>query len=139
MTGLLDERREVRSDWHVQQARSLLAFDAGRQLDTVLVYAAVELRVAIERRLLEILVLLRGGQLTDADLKRCRSRKGIEALMKETDQSYAKTLEFTRIVSLVDPGIPRTSAVNLTALRRGWEQLSEYCHLQFKPEDSFDS
>lgn len=36
--------RRVTSAWHLQQAKRLLDFDAGRHLDTVLVYAAVELR-----------------------------------------------------------------------------------------------
>ncbi len=58
--AILANSRRVTSAWHLQQAKRLLDFDAGRHLDTVLVYAAVELRAAIERYLACNLLLAPG-------------------------------------------------------------------------------
>jgi len=89
---ILEDPRQVSGDWHIFQAHRLLAFDAGRELDTVLVYAAVELRLAIERRMLEILLLLKDHQVSDKDIARCRSVRGMAALMEETDRFYMPTM-----------------------------------------------
>jgi len=136
---LLEEPREVASDWHIRQAKRLLDFDAGRQLDTVLVYAALELRAAIERTFLEILYLLKEQPLADEEIKRARSRSGLLALLRETDASYRKTIEFTQLVAAVTPGLPAVSAIDTGYLNRKWQELSEYCHLQVKPADTFRS
>ena len=52
---LLERQRGVTCDWHLSQARALVNFDRGRQLDSTLVYAALELRAAIEREFMELL------------------------------------------------------------------------------------
>lgn len=39
----LEAPREVTFDWHIVQATKWVEFDAGRELDSVLLYAAVEL------------------------------------------------------------------------------------------------
>jgi hypothetical protein len=72
----LEAPREVTFDWHVVQATKWLEFDAGRELDSVLIYAAAELRAAIERYIFELLYLLKEGKLSADEEKRCRSITG---------------------------------------------------------------
>jgi hypothetical protein len=136
---LLERPREVVSHWHVKQVVRLLAFDSGRCLDTVLVYAAVELRAAIERTLLELLFLVKELQLTDDEMRRARSRQGVDAMLQEADTAYRKTVEFTRLAAEVTPGVPPITAVDTAYLRRRWQDLSEYCHAQTEPAKTFES
>ena len=135
---LLEEPRQVTSDWHLRQAKRLLEFDADRELDTVLVYAALELRAAIERTLFELLYLVRECEISDAEIRRARSLDGLQALLREADSSYRKTIEFSRLITETTGG-PAISPIDTGYLRRVWSELSEYCHLQFEPARSFAS
>lgn len=135
----LEAPREVTFDWHIVQAEKLLEFDGGRELDSILVYAAVELRAAIERYIFELLYLLKEGKLSGDEEKRCRSITGIFALMKEADPVYRKTIEFTKLVVSIAPGLPEITVVDTAYLNRKWQDLSEYCHMQFRPEETFGS
>jgi hypothetical protein len=136
---LLDAPRQVTSEFHLLQAQRLLEFDAGRELDTVLVYAALELRAAIERTLFELLYLVRELEISDEVIAKARSMDGLQALLREADSTYRKTMEFTRLVAQVTPGIPAVNLIDTGYLRRKWQELSEYCHLQFRPDRSFES
>ncbi len=135
----LEAPREVTFDWHIVQAKKLLEFDGGRGLDSVLVYAAVELRAAIERYIFELLYLLKEGKLSGDEEKRCRSITGIFALMKEADPVYRKTIEFTKLVVSLTPGLPEITVVDAAYLNRMWQDLSEYCLMQFRPVETFGS
>jgi hypothetical protein len=135
----LEAAREVTFDWHIVQATRWLEFDAGRELDSVLVHAAVELRAAIERYIFELLYLLKEGKLSADEEKRWRSITGIFALMKESDPFYRRTIEFTRLVVSITPGLPEITVVDTAYLNRKWQDLSEYCHMQFHPEETFQS
>lgn len=137
--SFLEAPREVTFDWHIVQAKKWLEFDGGRELDSVLVYAAVELRAAIERYVFELLYLLKEGKLSGDEEKRCRSIAGIFALMKETDLFYRKTIEFTRLAVSFTPGLPEITIVDTAYLNRKWQDLSEYCHMQFRPAETFGS
>src|SRR5215471_16394665 len=135
----LEVPREVMFDWHILQVKKWLEFDGGRELDSVLVYAAVELRAAIERYVFELLYLLKECKLSEDEEKRCRSITGIFALMRETDPFYRKTIEFTKLVASLTPGLPEITIVDTAYLNRRWQDLSEYYHMQFHPEETFGS
>jgi len=135
----LEAPREVTFDWHIAQATKWVEFDAGRELDSVLLYAAVELRAAIERYIFELLYLLKEGKLSGDEETRCRSITGIFASMKETDPFYRKTIEFTKLVISITPDLPEITVVDTAYLNRKWQDLSEYCHMQFRPEETFRS
>lgn len=135
----LEQNREVTFDWHITQALKWLKFDNGRKLDSTLIYACVDLRIAIERYILEFLILLKSGKFTEAEISRCRSINGIFSLMRETDLFYRKTAEFTLLIASITPEIPEITIVDTSYLRRKWEELSEYCHKQLEPSDSYGS
>ena len=52
----LEENRQVTFDWHIARVIKWLQYDNNRFLDNVLIYAAVDLRIAIERYILELLI-----------------------------------------------------------------------------------
>lgn len=137
--SFLESPRNVTFEWHIVQVKDWLDFDNSRELDSVLVYAAVEMRAAIERYILELLLLLKDRKLSDDEVKRCRSITGLFALMKETDPFYRKTIEFTKLMASTIPGGPEITVVDTAYLNRKWQELSEYCHMQLQPAETFMS
>lgn len=138
-TKFLEKRREISFDWHITQVLKWLEFDNGRQLDSVLVYASVELRCAIERFWFELLLVLKGQNLTPEEERRCQSKDGILELIRETEPYYIKRATFTNLVASVRSGMPKVVIVDIRYLVRMWHKLSEYCHKQLLEEESFGS
>lgn len=135
----LEIPRQVTFDWHITQVLNWLKFDNGRKLDSVLVYASLDLRTAIERYIFEFLALLKGGYLSTDEKQRCRSINGIFDLMRETDPFYRKTANFTKIIASITPELPEITIVDTSYLKRKWEELSNYCHKQLEPQESYRS
>lgn len=137
---LLERPRQVSFEWHLLQVKKWLDYDSGRELDSVLVYASTELRIAIERYIFELLYLLKGEQFSVDDEHKCRSIKGLFALMRGIDLNYRRRIEFTKLVaSMSSYSGPPIQVVDTKYLRQKWEQLSEYCHKQLRPEETFAS
>lgn len=137
--AILVKPRGVTSGWHLQQAKRLLDFDAGYHLDTILVYAAIELRCAIERYLCELLLLLRSGRVTKEDERQCRKIGGVFELIKAEDPLYRKTIEFTNIIASTLPALSKVKMVDTSRMHHFWSALSEFCHKQLDPEQTFES
>ena len=138
--SLLEERRQVTFDWHIAQVIKWLKFDNGRMLDSVLVYASVEARCAIERYLFELLILLEHpANLTQEQERKCRSKEGMLKVMKDIEPQYMKRAIFTNLISSVASVWPKVVIIDFKFLNRMWHSLSEYCHKQLRPEESFDS
>ena len=137
-TSFLEGKREVSAEWHLKQVVKWLNFDDGRKLDQVLVYASVELRCAIERSIFETLLVVK-GKLTPDEEKRCQSKDGIFALMREVDPVYRKTFEFTEIYVSITQTPFKVKILDTAYLTRMWQRLSKYCHQQLKPQESFNS
>ncbi len=133
---LIEEYREVTFDWHKARVVKWLKLDNGRFLDNILVYANIDLRIAIERYILEFLIILKDLQLSNKEKERCRSINGIFALMKDADPEYRLTAEFTKIIASITPEIPEITIIDTGYLKRKWEELSEYCHKQIEPDES---
>jgi hypothetical protein len=137
--ALLEAPREVTAAWHIRQAKRLLETDAGRELDSVLVYVALELRTAVERCLFELIALAQERDLTDQDVRRARSMQGLGALLKEADSAARQTIQFTAIVASLTPGIPAVGEIDPGYLVRVWSELSEYCHFHAQPDKTWQS
>src|SRR3972149_7142271 len=137
--SLIEERRQVTYDWHLAQVIKWLKYDNGRELDSVLVYSSVDLRIAIERYFFELLLLLKHNNLTAEEQSRCSSKEGILDLVKETEPVYVKRAKFTNLIAAVTPDFPRVAIVDFRYLINRWHTLSGYCHKQLKPKESFDS
>jgi len=139
-TSFLEEKREVTFDWHIYRVPRWLEYDGARKLDSILVYASVELRCAIERYFFELLYLLKKpNKLTSTEEKRCQSKNGVLDLMKEIEPYYRKRATFTNLIASVTPETPKVVIVDIKYLIRVWSELSIYCHKQLRPEKSWDS
>lgn len=139
INSLIEEKREVSYDWHLAQAIKWLKYDNGRELDSILVYASVDLRIAIERYFFELLLLLKSNNLTSQEQDRCTSKDGILDFVRETEPYYVKRAKFTNLIAAITPGFPRVVIVDFKYLTNKWHTLSEYCHKQLAPKESFDS
>jgi hypothetical protein len=139
--SLLEEKRQITFDWHITRVLKWLKYDNRRKLDSVLVYASLELRCAIERYLFDLLVLL-DPNLNSDDVERCRSKDGLLTVIKEREPNYIKRATFTNLIASITPGMPKVVIVDIKYLIRMWSTLSDfsdYCHKQLRPEESFDS
>lgn len=137
-TEFLEKARQISFDWHITQVLKWLKFDNGRHLDSVLVYASVELRCAIERFWFELLLIL-DQNLTPEEEARCRSKDGILQLIKEKEPYYIKRARFTNLIASVTSGIPQVVIVDFKYLIRKWNELSDYCHKHLRPAEAFRS
>lgn len=122
----LEEERQVSSAWHYIQAKKWLDFDRGRESDSVLVYTCLELRAAIERFWLELILTLNDGQLSEKDTARCRTKKGLETVLKEIEPELRKWIQFSNILCAYD-GVPQYPMVDVKDLISIRSELSQYC------------
>jgi hypothetical protein len=135
--NFLLEKRSVRTDFHLVQTKKWLDFDAGRKLDNVLVYAALELRCAIERLAFELLFLAKDLKLTPEEEERCKSIKEVLELLSEVEPNYRKLAEFTNITSPV--GIPNVAIIDIKFIKRRWHEISNLLHYHKRPLETWDS
>ena len=122
----LERRREGTFDDHADQIVGWLEFDQSRRLESVLVYASLEMRCAIERYLFEFLVICNEGRLPEEDVARCQTPDGLFALVEETLPLYRKTAEFTQLIVSLSPGAPPVPILELDVLREGWRDLEPF-------------
>jgi hypothetical protein len=134
----LEEPRQVTSAWHYLQAKKWLEFDEGRELDSVLVYACLELRAAIERFWLEIILTLNDGKLGEKDSARCRTKKGLESVLKGIEPKLRKWILFSNKLCSYDR-VPQYPMVEIKDLIRTRSKLSQYCHFQMNPYETWES
>ncbi len=82
---------------------------------------------------------MKGGALTPEEEKKCRSARGIFALMKEADPNFRKTFLFTKayLSAMSFPGT--VTIMNTGFLMDKWHELSNYCHKVLRPIESFES
>jgi hypothetical protein len=135
-------QRQVTCAWHLHQVKSWLRFDRDRHLGNILAYAAYELRCAIERCLFELLVFMKDLKLSKEEEKKCNSWAGLTSLMNEASRSYKeyqKRVVFTNIaVRVMRMPVPPVNPVNIAFLRDSWQKVSIYCHMQLRPEETFN-
>jgi len=131
--------RKVGADFHLIQVKRWLDFDAGRNLDNVLVYASFELRCAIERLAFEILYLAKDGLLTPEEEERCRSIKGTLELLDDVESNYRKRAHFTNLVFSLYSGAPKIAIIDIEFIKRRWHELSDYLHLHARSLGAWDS
>lgn len=102
---------------------------------TLLVYACLEARNAIEQLWFEILMLLKGGEMTREFFEKSQSRtEGFAAAIKEIEPRYRELTQFVKLICECDPNAPfRVIVWDLRILNRLQNKLSKYCHAQGHP------
>jgi len=133
MNEILTAKRKVTSGWHHQQATALKKIAVEKTSATALVYAALELRIGLERYIFEMSIAAIGGQLTSENLRTARKKKGVFNLLQESMENYRRNIEFMNMV-IDQMKIPYTVPIpDLRTIRQLIDELSDYCHPQFDP------
>jgi hypothetical protein len=141
---IVHEPRAVSAGYHFMMARAWRIIGEEKHLHTPLAYAAFEFRCSIERTLIELLVLIKEQKPSKADF---RSMNSITNTVKSINNSvggatqFRRAATFNRVFSQLG-GVPRAfwlSTPDPDRLLRYWSKLSEYCHRQLKPNETWDS
>lgn len=138
------EPRAVSAAYHFMMARGWRIIGEQDHLHSPLAYSAFEFRCSIERTMIELFVLVRNKRPSDGDLKAMNSITTVTKAIYRAVGGKLKlqrAMVFNRIFSQVE-GVPQEywiSIVDIERLLRFWGQLSEYCHRQLKPSETWES
>ncbi|MBT8401865.1 MAG: hypothetical protein KJO98_15425 [Rhodothermia bacterium] len=134
--------RQVGADFHVVAARAWRDFGVAGSVQSPLVYAALEYRAAIERVALELsAIIIHDDETKDvasAPEKFSSLLTWLHSLGGGTKKLLYRVLKFNRILSQ-HIGAPKPLSVPDTGtLHNYWMRLSDLCHCQREPADSWD-
>ena len=76
-------QRTPDAGWNVVQAATLLSESKKRRCGSLIIYAALELRLAIEQLIFTVIVVGRGGNIDDSILAECRKKDGLFRVLEE--------------------------------------------------------
>jgi len=127
-TSLFTER-DHDSGWNVVQAATLLTTALETRSSSFVIYAAFELRMAIEQLVFTIISIAKEGM--DAEtLEECRKKDGIFRILNEVSPKYSLRCRFQAAVASVCPGVPALGEWDVKSLLRHYSGLSKFCHSQ---------
>ena len=121
--------RVEHAGWSVIQAGTLLEEAKARHSSSLLIYAALELRLAVEQIMFTIIVVEK-GRADPATLRACRRKGGLFRVLADVTPQYALKCKFTDVLVAYYPEIPQGAAWDVKLLRRHHAALSELCHAQ---------
>ena len=141
----INNKREVTLEYHLLAAREWRRYGEQDQLHTPLIYSAFEYRCAIERFVFEIFVLMNRDDLLEGslDINRVERFSSLVTIIHERAENRGRLYRMFRFNYLyvrhmmrlnVDISIP-----NLGTLKQFWQRLSDYCHKQMLPNETWDS
>jgi len=141
---IIHHERDLSSGYHLMVARGWRIIGEQDKLHSPLAYSAFEFRCAIERILIELFVLMREKKPTKADMRLMNSvgsvRKAIyRACGGKTE--FERTQTFNRLFSQ-GSGVPPhiwMATVDIDYLEKLWSKLSDYCHRQLRPHETWKS
>ena len=138
---IIHEKRAVTSGYHLMVARGWRILGQADNLHSPLAYSAFEFRCSIERALIELFVLIRDKKVSKSDLKAMSSFGKLQKTIVKTfggQTRFQRTMTFNKLYAVAG-GIPLFSVLDITILERFWLKLSEYCHRQLKPDETWES
>lgn len=131
--------RKPDAGWSVVQAATLLSDGKQRHCSSLVIYAALELRLAIEQLIFTVIVVGKGGtKLDDKTLAECRKKEGLFRVLDEVSPKYSLRCRFSNTLASFYPQLPQIAEWDIRSLRRYYTDLSEYCHSQLIIRD-FDT
>jgi len=141
----LDTPRKNDSFFHISTARKWLEKGRKENLHTPLIYAAIEYRLACERVLFELYLFLNNPYEFDREeeKKNLKSTSGlISAIHRVFDnKGFLKLAQiFNQYYgSLLTKGEVRFAIIDTGKLHSYWGHLSELCHMQIEPNQTWES
>lgn len=121
--------RVEHAGWSIVQAGTLIEEAKARHSSSLLIYAALELRLAIEQLMFTIIVVAK-GRADAATLRACRRKGGLFRVLAEITPLYGLKCKFTDVLVSHYPEIPQGAAWDVKWLRHQHAALSELCHAQ---------
>ena len=115
--------------WSVVQAATLLAAGTEARATSFMIYAALELRMAIEQLVFTIITIANDNE--DADiLGECRKKDGLFRMLQQVSPKYTLRCKFQSAAASVMPGVPPLAEWDIKSLLRYYQELSGLCHSQ---------
>lgn len=142
---IFERARETKAAFHSRLGREWRLYGQPKDLHSPLVYAAFEFRCAIERCVIELFALIRNQKLSEKDLSDIQRFAGlIQTVLRSEGGKLAlyRKLVFNREYVRSGSTPPTSvwlSVPDLGVLQKYWTGLSEYCHRQLKPADTWKS
>lgn len=127
--------RHQDAGWSVVQASTLLAEGKIRQCGSLIIYAALEFRLAIEQLVFTVIVIGKGEPLTEDVLAECRKKDGLFRVLDEVSPKYSLRCRFSNMLSSFHPELPQIAEWDVRSFRRHYTALSELCHSQLVVRD----
>jgi len=115
--------------WSVIQASTLMAEAKVRHSASLLIYAALELRLAIEQVMFSLIFIAK-GRADASTLRACQRPGGLFQVVRQVAPLYARKCQFTHVLVSFHPEIPQGEAWDIKALLRFHEALSVPCHAE---------
>jgi len=121
--------REEETGWHVTQAMTLLkTAQEERHLRSFVIYAAFEMRQAIEQQMFTIIRLVSKDADHDAVLSRCRKKDGLFKELARAKRNYTDLCYLMTVLAAEFPGFPPVGNWDIKQLKQLWMNMSRYCH-----------
>lgn len=138
----LKSPRNITADYHLAAAVEWLDLGERENLHSPLVYSALEFRNCLERVAFELLILYRGGQLTEEDERAADKIGNIIRYIVELNgplHLLEKKMLFTKCV-MEESGIDiRIAVFDVGKITKYWQICSEYCHKFLKTKNSWEN
>jgi hypothetical protein len=129
-------QRQQDPGWSVVQAATLFSEGMRRKRGSLIIYAALELRLAIEQLFFTIIAIGQ-GELNPETLVKLRKKDKLFRFLEEVSPKYSLRCRFANVLS---PFLefPQIAEWDVRSLRRYYTELSEMCHSQLIIRDFED-
>jgi hypothetical protein len=139
LNDVLTGSRHVSTGFHLEAGRAWRRMGAPTLAHSPLIYGALEFRCAIERFVLELHILVAPKPLDPNQIP--RDFADLVALVHTNTgrkRLLWRTLTFNAVYARTVMGLPFDMAIpDVGVLHRWWQDLSEYCHRQVSPEQTW--
>lgn len=121
--------RAQHAGWSVIQAATLMEEAKARHCGSLLIYAALELKLSIEQLVFTI-ILVAKGKADQATLRACSKPGGLFLVLEKVAPQYALKCKFSSVLVSFHPEIPQGAEWDVKTLLQYHAALSELCHAQ---------
>ena len=126
--------RHQDADWNVVQAATLLSEAKTRRSSTLVIYAALEMRMAIEQLVFTIIWIAK-EKMEGVMLKECRKKDGLFRILEDAAPKYSMKCRFLNVLGSFYPEIPKVAEWDVRSLKKYFLALSDLCHSQLLIQD----
>jgi hypothetical protein len=129
-------RRDQDAGWNVIQAATLLTEGRERKCASLVIYAALEFRIAIEQQIFTVIAVASGQEKLDEDmLEKCRKKDALFRILDEVLPKYSLRCRFYNALASFYPELPKIAEWDVRSMRRYYTDLSNLCHSQLVIQD----